>query len=232
MNGRTKRFMRAVLGEGRNLGTEAVRDPNPGFPFGRFDIRSVREWPFGEQAGMRLVAVQTPAMCTGERLGELVLTACYGGGLAQTELGVGLDLRLPSVDPDRVAGRSDHLLGQLVSQETASGTRGTVQVDFAERLPQGAHTFGIVKLRARVPWAADGRHVLHFHRQTPDGRTEAPHEEEDESALTGMTWPIPADTHMCLGLPLLTDDRTCMIEVEVGYLDYVLRWMQRIARDG
>ena len=87
---RTKCFMRAVLGEGRDLGIGAVPVPDPGFPFGRFKIRSVREWPFGEQTGMRLVAVQTPATCAGERLGELVLTACYGGGLAQAELGVGL----------------------------------------------------------------------------------------------------------------------------------------------
>ena len=105
------------------------------------------------------------------------------------------------MDRDRVAGRSDHLLGQLVSQETASGIRGTVQVDFAERLPQGAHAFGIVKLRARVPWAADGRHVLHFHGQTPTGRPEAPREEEDESAFTSMEWGVPTDAYVYFGLP-------------------------------
>lgn len=62
---------------------------------------------------MRAAVVEWSALCgkPGEERSRLVLVACYGGELAAPEVSVGLDLRLPSVDPDRVPGRSDHLLG-------------------------------------------------------------------------------------------------------------------------
>ena len=63
----------------------------------------------------------------------------------------------------------------VVAPETAPATRDTVQVDFHEELPDEVQGFGLVKLRARVPWREDGRHVLLFHRQMPTGWPEAPH---------------------------------------------------------
>lgn len=234
MNTRTKRFMHAVLGEGRDAAESPETVRRAGLPHGGFQLRSMRVWPFGDQTGMRIVAVESPATCGGERLGELVISACFGGGLAEPELAAGLDLQLPPVEPDRVAGRSEHLLGQLVSPETTPETRGTVEVDFAELLPQGPGfglvRFGIVKLRARVAWAVDGRHVLHFERQMPTGWPGGKHHETDESAISGRTGRVAGRASVCFGVPVLTDDRTCVVECDVNGLDQALGALKALAR--
>ncbi len=96
--------MHAVLGDGRVVPGGPAPPVTPALPVGGFQFRSFREWVFGTHAGMRAAVVEWAALCgkPGEERSRLALIACYGGGL---------DLRLPSVDPDRVPGRSDHLLG-------------------------------------------------------------------------------------------------------------------------
>ena len=89
-------------------------------------------------------------------------------------------------------GKSEHLIGQLVSPETAPATKNTVQVDFTERLTPGTESFGLAKLRGRILWQAGSRHIIRFHRQMPKGWPEPPHVETDESAFTGRTAPILA----------------------------------------
>ena len=46
-----------------------------------------------------------------EARGAFLIVASHGGGLAATEVQVGFDLRLRGVDPARVFGKSDRLLG-------------------------------------------------------------------------------------------------------------------------
>ena len=111
-----------------------------------------------------------------------MLTASWGGGLPGVELSAGLELALPDLDVGRVYGKAPRLLGQLYAPETAPATKDTVQVDFAEDLPPGATSFGLVKLRGRVVWRSGGHHVLRFHRQMPVGWPEGDHHEADESA--------------------------------------------------
>ena len=98
-----------------------------------------------------------------------MLIASLGPGITGVEVSVGLDLRLPEVDVDNVFAKSDHLVGQLVSPETAPATKDTVQVDFTEHLAEGEATFGLVKLRGKVLWQVGGHHVLRFPRQMPTG---------------------------------------------------------------
>ena len=99
----------------------------------------------------------------------LVLTASWGGRLTGVELSVGLELALPALDVDHMYNKADRLIGQLGAPETAPATRDTVQVDFAEDLPAGITSVGLVKLRGRVVWQAEGHHILRFHRQMPLG---------------------------------------------------------------
>ena len=75
----------------------------------------------------------------------------------------------------------------LSAPETVPATKDTVQVDFAEDLPSGSESFGLVKLRGRVVWQAEGHHILRFHRQMPVGWPEGDHHEADERALSGRT---------------------------------------------
>ena len=147
-------------------------------------------------------------------------------------LRVGLDLRLRGVDPERVWGKSDHLPGQLVAPEPAPAKLHTVQVSFHEQLPADVQSFGLVKLRARVPWRDDGRHLLSFHRQMPTGWPEPPHDEADESALSGRTAAVTGPAHLYFGLPFLTADRTKVLKVGVNALEIVLAWMREAAQGG
>lgn len=185
---------------------------------------------------MRSLVVEAPAVSGDggeeETAGSFVVVASHGGGLAATEVQVGLDLRLRGVDTGRVWGKSEHLLGQLVSPETAPATRHTVQVDFHEQLPADVQSFGLVKLRARVPWRDDGRHLLSFHRQMPKGWPEAPHVEADESALSGRTAAVTGPAHLYFGLPFLTADRTKVLKADVTALEIVLAWMRETVRGG
>ena len=132
MNTRDKRFAHAVLGDGCDVSPLA----SSVLPAGSFQLRSFREWPFGTAKGMRSLVVEAPTVSgdAGEKeaAGSFVVVASHGGGLAATEVQVGLDLRLRGVDTGRVWGKSEHLLGELVSPETAPATRHTVQVDFHE----------------------------------------------------------------------------------------------------
>ena len=124
------------------------------------------EWPFGAHKGARTRVVKTGYANSRPQTG-LVLTATHGGGLPGVELSVGLELALPALDVDHVYNKADRLIGQLSAPETAPATKDTVQVDFAEDLPAGSESFGLVKLRGRVVWQAEGHHVLRFHRQMP-----------------------------------------------------------------
>ena len=160
----------------------------------------------------------------------LVLTASLGPGITGVEVSVGLDLRLPEVDIDNVFGRSDHLVGQLVSPETAPATKDTVQVDLTERLPKGEATFGLVKLRGKILWQAGGHHVLRFTRQMPTGWPGGNHHEADESAISGRTAPLGGGAKLYLGVPMLTADRVQVLGFDVGGLERVVAWTQDVSR--
>lgn len=105
-------------------------------------------------------------------------------------------------------------------------------MDFHEQLPAGVQSFGLVKLRARVPWHDDGRHLLSFHRQMPTGWPEGPHEEADESAISGRTAAVTGPAHLYFGLPFLTADRIKVLKVDVNALEIVLAWMREAAQGG
>lgn len=182
---------------------------------------------------MRSLVVEAPAVSgdAGEEAaaGSFVVVAFHGGGLASTKIQIELDLRLRGVDPERVFGKSERLLGQLVSPETAPATRHTVQVGFHEELPADVQSFGLVKLRARVPWCDDGRHLLSFHRQMSTGWLEPPH----ESALSGRTHPVTGATAaVYFGLPFLTADRTKVLKAGVTALHTVIGSMRAAVQAG
>ena len=107
-----------------------------------------------------------------------------------------------------------------------------MQVDFHEELPDEVQGFGLVELRARVPWCGDGRHVLLFHRQMPTGWPEAPHVVGDESALSGRTATVTGPAPVYLGVPALTADRTKVYQVDVLGLETALGWMPEVAGAG
>ena len=87
-----------------------------------------------------------------------------------------------------------------------------------------------MKLRARVPWRDDGRHLLSFHRQMLAGWPEAPHVEADESALSGRTAAVTGPIHLYFGLPFLTADRTKVLKVDGVALEIIIAWMREAAQ--
>lgn len=137
---------------------------------------------------------------------DFVLTATTGGGLAAPELGVGLALHFDDMDVERVFGRSDHLIGHLHAPETAPATKDTVQIHFAEDLPEGNPSFGRVKVRGKLLWQSGGRHVLRITRQMPVGWPQGDHHEADESALTGRNGVCGVNAQLHFGIPYLTPD--------------------------
>ena len=157
-----------------------------------------------------------------------------GGGLAASELTAGLDLWLPEAWPDELLNRSDHLLGQLIAPETnPPEKRNTVQVGFAEDFRGGTgESFGLVKLRAKVPWRHGRRHVLLFHRQMPTDWPKSPHVEADGSALSGRAAAVTGPAPVCLGVPVLPADRTKVYRVDVLGWETALGWMREVAGVG
>ena len=125
--------------------------------------------------------------------------------------------------------KADRLIGQLGAPETAPATKDTVQMAFAESLPAGSESFGLVKLRGRVVWQAEGHHILRFHRQMPVGWPEGDRHEADESALTGRTAAVGSGALLQFGLPLLTADRTLVYSTTVDALDEVLARLWRVS---
>ena len=101
-------------------------------------------------------------------------------------------------------------------------------MDFAEHLPAGVTSFGLVKLRGRVVWQAGGHHILRFHRQMPVGWPEGDFHEADESALSGRTAAVGRGATLRFGVPLLTPERTLVYSTTVDALDEVLAWMRRV----
>ena len=90
-----------------------------------------------------------------------------------------------------------------------------------------------MKLRARVPWRDDGRHLLSFRRQMPKGWPESPHVEADESALPGRTHPVTGATAaVYFGLPFLTADRTKVLKAGVTALHTVIGSMRATVQAG
>ena len=92
--------------------------------------------------------------------------------------------------------------------------------------------FGLVELRARVPWCVDGRHVLLFHRQMPTGWPGGDHHEADGSALSGRTAAVTGPATVYLGVPVLTADRTKVYQADVLGLETALGWMRGVAEAG
>lgn len=245
-----RRFVHAVLGEGARVHvpddeTRIDGVPPSTRPAGPVDALpraqnwfppnpDVRHWPFPPHAGMRTACLRLPA--TGGPRDDVsvtpdafVLVGAWGGGLAAIELAAGLDLWLPEAWPDELLNRSDHLLGQLIAPETnPPEKRNTVQVRFAEDFgaAAGTESFGIVKLRGKVVWRHGRRHVLLFHRQMPTGWPDPAHPEADESALTGRTAALPLAARIWLGLPMLTHDRTRVLEVQIGGLVGAAAWIR------
>ena len=152
MNARDKRFLCGVLRQGVPFYTSRLGE----FP-GRTQWRlaGACERSHGTGAGVRTYRVESREPDTGADH-ALVLTASLGPGITGVEVSVGLELHLPAVDVDDVFGKSEHLVGQLVSPETAPATKDTVQVELAEYLPDSEATFGLVNLRGKVLWQAGG----------------------------------------------------------------------------
>ena len=92
--------------------------------------------------------------------------------------------------------------------------------------------FGLVELRAWVPWCVDGRHVLLFHRQMPTGWPGGDHHEADGSALSGRTAAMTGPATVYLGVPVLTADRTKVYQADVLGLETALGWMREVAEAG
>ena len=223
MDARDKRFLCGVLRQGVPFGTEPLVD----FPYHRTSWRLVAACrrTHGEEAGVWTYCVETREPDTGANH-ALVLTASVGPGITGVEVSVGLDLRLPAVDVEDLFNKSGHLIGQLVSPETAPATKDTVQVELTEYLPDGGATFGLVKLRGKILWQAGGHHVLRFHRQMPTGWPGGDHHEADESALTGRTAPVGGGAKLYLGVPMLTAERLQVLGFYVGGLEQVVAWTQ------
>ena len=234
MNTQDKRFLAAVLGDGIGGFVPADRSALGNSLTDGFALRNSLTWPFAPHAGIRSFTLQS-RQSRSPPFEHLILTASWGGDIAGTELSVGLDLALPPMDTSDLFGKSEHLIGQLVSPETAQATRNTVQVDFIERLTPGTASFGLAKLRGRILWQAGARHILRFHRQMPKGWPEAPHVETDESAITGRTDPIHPPAHgqiesrILLGIPFLTPDRRKIIDVNISRLATALAWLRENA---
>ena len=222
MNAQDRRFLHGALLEGPRTGLPQASDGS--FPAGSsLHYLATCEWPFGAHKGMRTVVVKTAREYRPTT--AFVLTASWGGGLAGVELSAGLELALPALDVAHVYNEAHRLIGQLYAPETAPATLDTVQVDFAEALPAGATSFGLVKLRGRVVWQSEGHHILRFHRQMPVGWPEGDHHEADESALTGRTAGV-GSASLRFGVPLLTPDRTMVWSTTVDGLDEVLAWLR------
>ena len=204
MDTQDKRFLAAVLGDGRQTSSPLDRQAlgNPGI--GGFTLGNALEWPFAPHAGIRSLFIYYRR--DGPPYERLVLTACWGGDITGTELSVGLDLALEPMDTGDVFGKSEDLIGQLVSPETAPATRNTVQLDFTERLTPGTASFGLAKLRARILWQAIATSfgfTARCRRAGPSRRTSrrtrAPSRAEPRTSIPppGDT-PIPAS---CSGFP-------------------------------
>ena len=223
MNARDKRFLCGVLDQGVPFYTSPLGD----FPYHRtrWRLTGACKRSHGTDAGVRTYRIETREPDTGADH-ALVLTVSLGPGIAGVEISVGLELNLPAVDVDDVFGKSEHLVGQLVSPETAPATKGTVQVELTEYLPYGGATFGLVKLRGKILWQAGGHHILRFHRQMPTGWPEGDHHEADESALTGRTEPVGGGAKLYLGVPMFTADRVQVLGFYVDGLDRVVAWTQ------
>ena len=101
-----------------------------------------------------------------------------------------------------------------------------MQVELTEHLPDGEASFGLVKLRGKILWQAEGHHVLRFHRQMPTGWPGGDHHEADESALTGRTAPVGGGAKLYLGVPILTADRMQVLGFDVGGLEQFVAWTQ------
>ena len=207
--------------------------PTGVFPREAGQLRSfgVLKRPFGAHKGARTRVVKTAYGASSRPQTDFVLTATHGGGLAGVELSAGLELALPALDVAHVYNEAHRLIGQLYAPETAPATLDTVQVDFAEDLPAGATSFGLVKLRGRVVWQSEGHHLLRFHRQMPVGWPEGDHHEADESALTGRTAGV-GSASLRFGVPLLTPDRTMVWTTTVDGLDEVLAWLRGLGGRG
>lgn len=190
MNAQDRRFVRAVLGEGEQASAhDRIGD------FGNLAYR----WSLGPDAGQQ-TTVYRSYMGEGS---HLLLTATTGGGLAAPEICVGLDLRLDDIDVERVYGRSAHLIGHLHAPETAPATKDTVQIHFAEDLPDDNPSFGLVKVRGKLLWQYGERHVLRITRQMPVGWPGGDHHEVDESAFTGREGLCDNGAKIHFGIPYL-----------------------------
>ena len=231
MNTQDKRFLAAALGDGRGADLpEEELGPTD------FNLAHSLQWPFAPHAGIRSLTVHSVARRS-PPFERLVLTASWGGDLTGIELSVGLDLALEALDTSDVFGKSEHLIGQIVSPETAPATRSTVQIDFAESLTPGAESFGLAKLRGRILWQAGSRHIIRIHRQMPAGWPDGDHHEIDESAITGRSAPLPERSRpgrtvpcsILLGVPILTPDRRKVVSVSVSNLVPTLAWLRRNA---
>ena len=201
MNAQDRRFVRAILGNAPH-----VEAPDSVGNFGTpGSWNQAYRWPFAAEAGQQSTVYRS------DMGGDdaLVLTRIEGGGLAAPELGVGLDLALADVDVDveKVYGRSSHLLGHLHAPETAPATKDTVQIHFAEDLPDGNPSLGLVKVRGKLLWRDGGRHVLRVIRQMPVGWPGGDHHEADESAFTGRNGVCGEGASLHFGIPYLTPDR-------------------------
>ena len=226
MNARDKRFLCGVLGQGVPFYTSRLGEfPGPGRT--QWRLAGACERSHGTGAGVRTYRVESREPDTGADH-ALVLTASLGPGITGVEVSVGLEMNLPAVDVDDVFGKSEHLVGQLVSPETAPATKDTVQVEFTEYLPDGEATFGLVKLRGKILWQAGGHHVLRFTRQMPTGWPEGDYHEADESALTGRTEPVGGRAKLYLGVPMLTHDRVQVLGFDVGALERIVAWTQDV----
>ena len=232
MNTQDKRFLAAALGDGHDGDLPADVTGLGGFHFARS-----LEWPFAPHAGIRSLAVHY-AIRGIKPIERFVLTASWGTGITGIEISVGLDLDMEPLDTADVFGKSEHLIGQLVSPETAPATKNTVQIDFAERLTHGTESFGLAKLRGRVLWQAGSRHIIRIHRQMPAGWPDGDHHEADESAITGRAAPLPPRVvsparsipcYVLLGIGILTPTRRKVLKVSVNDLVPALAWLRRNA---
>lgn len=223
MRTRDERFLHAVLARGQRDAdaTQELRDAIARLdaPFHGVDVR---EWRHGTQAGLRLAAATTPRTDTSP---ALMLAACWGGTLPRVELTAGLVLVLPDVDIERVHPRADDapLTGQVYTPETSQAHRGTVQLGFAEHQAEGAQSFGIVKLRAKVLYATHGRHVLRFSGEMPTGWPESGIKER---AITGRTAP---EGSIELAVPILTPTLMHTETFDVRRLERVVATLAALA---
>ena len=221
MNTPDKRFLAGVLGKGVWEGFSG-QFPEP---YKLWTYLGNRRWPWRPHAGNYTALVRNSPGASS----CFALVASWGGDVTGIEITAGLDVRLPSMELDSVYGKADRLLGQLPAPETAPATKDTVQIHFAEHLPDGEASFGLAKVRGRLLWSDGTRHVLRIHRQMPIGWPGGDHHEADESALTGRSAAVGPDARLDFGLPWLTDDGVYLLAASIQRLDRVLAWMRTLA---